>query len=111
MRLLIINPNISQNVTSLIEAEAKRTAAAQTQIIMATARSGVAYIETRFEALLGGHAAAIIAGEQSGNYDALLIAAFGDPGLSALKEVLDVPVVGMTESALMTAAQIGRAHV
>ncbi|HBZ3706930.1 TPA: Asp/Glu/hydantoin racemase, partial [Klebsiella quasipneumoniae] len=56
MRLLIINPNISQNVTSLIEAEAKRTAAAQTQIIMATARSGVAYIETRFEALLGGHA-------------------------------------------------------
>lgn len=108
MRLLIINPNISQNVTSLIEAEAKRTAAAQTQIIMATARSGVAYIETRFEALLGGHAAAIIAGEQSGNYDALLIAAFGDPGLSALKEVLDVPVVGMTESALMTAAQLGQ---
>ncbi|HBZ3706478.1 TPA: Asp/Glu/hydantoin racemase, partial [Klebsiella quasipneumoniae] len=37
-----------------------------------------------------------------------LIAAFGDPGLSALKEVLDVPVVGMTESALMTAAQLGQ---
>lgn len=108
MRLLIINPNISHSVTDLIEAEARRTAAPDTQILMATAESGVAYIETRFEALLGGHAAAIIAGQQLGNYDALMVAAFGDPGLPALKEALDVPVVGMTEAALMTAAQLGQ---
>ncbi|WP_416262277.1 aspartate/glutamate racemase family protein [Gibbsiella quercinecans] len=107
MRLLIINPNISQSVTALIETEARRTAAADTQIIMATAQRGVAYIETRFEAMLGGHAAATIAGQQIGSYDALLVAAFGDPGLLPLREVLDVPVVGMTESALMTAAQLG----
>ncbi len=108
MRLLIINPNISHSVTDLIEAEAHRTAAADTQIQMATAASGVAYIETRFEALLGAHAAAVIAGERLGSYDAVLVAAFGDPGLLALKEVLDVPVVGMTEAALMTAAQLGQ---
>lgn len=108
MRLLIINPNISQSVTDLIEVEARRTAAAQTQIQMATAASGVAYIETRFEALLGAHAASVIAGERLGSYDAVLVAAFGDPGLLALKEVLDVPVVGMTEAALMTAAQLGQ---
>ncbi len=108
MRLLIINPNISLSVTELIEAEARRTAAADTQILMATAPSGVAYIETRFEALLGGHAAAVIAGEQLGNYDAVVVAAFGDPGLLALREVLEVPVVGLTEAALMTAAQLGQ---
>ncbi|WP_286917476.1 MULTISPECIES: aspartate/glutamate racemase family protein [Pseudomonas] len=108
MRLLIINPNISHSVTDLIEAEAHRTAAADTQIQMATAASGVAYIETRFEALLGAHAATVIAGERLGSYDAVLVAAFGDPGLLALKEVLDVPVVGMTEAALMTAAQLGQ---
>ncbi|MBD8680627.1 aspartate/glutamate racemase family protein [Pseudomonas sp. CFBP 13719] len=108
MRLLIINPNISHSVTDLIEAEAHRTAAADTQIQMATAASGVAYIETRFEALLGAHATALIAGERLGSYDAVLVAAFGDPGLLALKEVLDVPVVGMTEAALMTAAQLGQ---
>lgn len=107
MRLLIVNPNISQSVTTLIEAEARRTAAVETQIIMATAQSGVAYIETRFEALLGASAVTHIAGEQLGHYDALLVAAFGDPGLLALREVLDLPVVGMTESALMTAAQLG----
>lgn len=108
MRLLIINPNISRGVTDLIEAEARRAAAPDTRIEMATARSGVAYIETRFEAMLGAHAAATLAGERLGHYDALLIAAFGDPGLMALKEVLDVPVTGMTEAALMTAAQLGQ---
>lgn len=108
MRLLIVNPNISQSVTDLIEAEARRTASAQTQITMATASAGVAYIETRFEALLGGHAVACIAGEQAGTYDALIVAAFGDPGLAALKEVLDVPVVGMTEAALMSACLLGQ---
>ncbi|WP_027351814.1 aspartate/glutamate racemase family protein [Halotalea alkalilenta] len=108
MKLLIINPNISQSVTDLIEAEARRVAAADTLIEMATARSGVAYIETRFEALLGAHAAATLAGERVGHYDAVLIAAFGDPGLPALKEALEVPVVGMTEASLMTAAQLGQ---
>lgn len=108
MKLLIVNPNISQSVTDLIEAEARRVASPDSQITMATARAGVAYIETRFEALLGAHAVANIAGERLGDYDALLIAAFGDPGLLALKEALDVPVVGMTEAALMTAAQLGQ---
>ncbi|KAF7599892.1 MAG: Asp/Glu/hydantoin racemase [Candidatus Dactylopiibacterium carminicum] len=108
MRLLIINPNISQSVTELIEAEARRTAAAGTEITMATAAAGVAYIETRFEALLGAHAAACIAGERAGSYDALIVAAFGDPGLAALKEALPVPVVGMTEAALMSACLLGQ---
>jgi len=108
MKLLIVNPNISRSVTDLIEAEARRVAAPDTVITMATAAAGVAYIETRFEALLGAHAVATIAGERLGEYDALLVAAFGDPGLQALKEALDVPVVGMTEAALMTAAQLGQ---
>ncbi|MBB2930554.1 aspartate/glutamate racemase family protein [Paraburkholderia silvatlantica] len=108
MNLLIVNPNITPGVTTLIEAEACRVAHADTHIEMATAASGVAYIETRFEALLGAYAAATIAGERYGRYDALMVAAFGDPGLLELREVLDVPVVGMTEAALMTAGQMGQ---
>lgn len=108
MKLLIVNPNISTSVTDLIEAEARRVASDDTHIEMATAASGVAYIETRFEALLGAHAVAAIAGERIGQYDALLVAAFGDPALLELREVLDVPVVGMTDAALMTAAQLGQ---
>lgn len=108
MQLLIVNPNISTSVTDLIKAEARRTAAADTQITMATAPFGVAYIETRFEALIAGYATSIVAAERAGAYDALVVAAFGDPGITALREALDVPVVGMTEAALMTACLLGQ---
>lgn len=108
MQLLIVNPNTSTSVTDLIEAEARRVAAPSTEITMATAPFGVAYIETRFEALIAGYATAIVAAEQRGHYDALVVAAFGDPGITALREALDVPVVGMTEAALMSACLLGQ---
>lgn len=108
MRLLLINPNISTSVTALIEAEARRSAAAATVITMRTAAFGVAYIETRFEAMIGAYAVAQLAGEHAGSYDAVVIAAFGDPGLGALREVLDVPVLGLTESALASACLLGQ---
>ncbi|MGJ7538502.1 MULTISPECIES: aspartate/glutamate racemase family protein [unclassified Variovorax] len=107
MRLLIINPNISESVTALIETEARRAASPGTQITMQTAALGVAYIETRFEALIGAYATAQLAAEHHAGHDAVIVAAFGDPGLAALREVLAVPVLGLTESALATACLLG----
>jgi len=108
MRLLLINPNISDSVTALIEAEARRSARPDTVLTAVTAPFGVAYIETRFEALIGAHAVAELAGTHAAGHDAVVIAAFGDPGLMALREVLPMPVVGLTEAALMSACQLGR---
>ena len=107
MRLLILNPNISTSVTDLIEAEARRSASAGTDITMCTAAFGVAYIETRFEALIGAYATAQLAAEHHTGHDAVIVAAFGDPGLTALREVLPVPVLGLTESALASACLLG----
>jgi Asp/Glu/hydantoin racemase len=107
MKLLIINPNISQSVTDLIAAEAARTAAPGTQITTLTAPSGVAYIETRFEALLGAWSVANLAAEHHEGHDALIIAAFGDPGLMAMQEVLPCPVVGLTQASLASASLLG----
>ena len=107
MRLLIINPNISESVSELILAEAQRSAAPGTELTMLTADAGVAYIETRMEALLGGHAALRLAAEHGPSHDAVIVAAFGDPGLAAIRELLPVPVLGMTESALASASLLG----
>lgn len=107
MRLLVINPNISTSVTALIEAEARRTAAATTELTMQTAPFGVAYIETRFEALIGAYATAQVAAEHAAGHDAVIVAAFGDPGLAGLREVLPMPVLGLTESALASACLLG----
>lgn len=107
MRLLLINPNISPSVSALIEAEARASAPAGTAITMLTAPFGVAYIETRFEAMIGAYATAQLAAEHHASHDAVVVAAFGDPGLAALREVLPVPVLGLTESALASACLLG----
>jgi Asp/Glu/hydantoin racemase len=74
---------------------------------MLTAPFGVAYIETRFEALIGAYATAQLAAEHHAGHDAVIIAAFGDPGLGGLREALPVPVLGLTESALASACLLG----
>jgi len=108
MRLLLINPNISDSVSELIRAEARRSASAGTEIEVLTAPFGVAYIETRFEAVIGAYAAAEVAAEHHERFDAVIVAAFGDPGLAGLREALPCPVVGLTEAALASACLLGQ---
>ena len=108
MRLLLINPNVTESVTELIASEARRSASADTHITALTAPFGVAYIETRFEAIIGAYAAATLAAEHCAAHDAIVVAAFGDPGLAGLREALEIPVLGLTESALMSACMLGQ---
>jgi len=108
MRLFVVNPNISESVSELIGDEAKRVASPGTEITMATAPFGVAYIETRFEALIGAYAASQVIAEHAPGHDAVVVAAFGDPGVPGLREALDIPVVGITEAALMSACLLGK---
>ncbi|OSZ74866.1 aspartate/glutamate racemase family protein [Hydrogenophaga sp. IBVHS1] len=106
-RILLINPNISQSVSDLIRVEAERSASPDTQIEVLTAPFGVAYIETRFEAMIGAFATAELVAQHHERFDAVVVAAFGDPGLPALREVLDCPVTGLTEAALASACLLG----
>ena len=106
-RLLLINPNISDSVSDLIRAEAERSASPGTQIEVVTAAFGVAYIETRFEAMIGAYAVAQLAAEHHADFDAVIVAAFGDPGLGGLREALPCPVTGLTEAALASACLLG----
>ena len=121
MKLLVINPNISDDVTALIEAEALRSASEGTELVLRTAGHGVEYIETRFEALIAAGAVAELIAEythddgtpasdaRSGSaVDGVVVAAFGDPGMPALKELVDIPVVGITDAALCAAALQGQ---
>lgn len=107
MKLLLINPNISESVSALIHSEAGRSASPGTELEVLTAPFGVAYIETRFESLLGAYAAAQLAAEHHRRFDAVVVAAFGDPGLGGLREALPIPVTGLTEAALASAHLLG----
>jgi allantoin racemase len=107
MRILVVNPNISESVTALIRDEALRAALPGTTITTVTASIGVAYIETPAEAVIGAYAALTMIAEHHAGHDAAVIAAFGDPGVAAAKEIFPLPVIGLTEAALAKAFLLG----
>src|SRR5690606_9833240 len=107
MNILLVNPNISESVTQLIESEAKRAASPTTQVFTKTVQTGVAYIETPGEAVVAAYASFELLAQCHQEYDGIVIAAFGDPGVSQAKEVFPVPVIGLTEAALASAFLLG----
>jgi Asp/Glu/hydantoin racemase len=42
------------------------------------------------------------------NVDGIIVGAFGDPGLAALREQINLPVVGIAEASMLEAAEGGR---
>nr|WP_243874904.1 aspartate/glutamate racemase family protein [Arthrobacter woluwensis] len=59
------------------------------------------------ESLLAAGAVAEVIAQHAGSVDGVLVAAFGDPGMPALKELAQVPVIGITEAALCAASLQG----
>jgi Asp/Glu/hydantoin racemase len=102
MRILLVNPNISVSITERLATVAHEAAAPGTQITALTAPRGVPYISCRAEAQLAGAVVLELLAEHGSGHDAALIAAFGDPGLWAARELFDLPVVGMAEAAMHT---------
>ena len=108
MKILLVNPNITEAVTEVMAAEARRSASPGVKIDAATAAFGAQYIETRVEAAIASHALLDVLAERAQGHDAAIVSAFGDPGLAAAKEMLDIPVVGLSEAALHTAYTLGQ---
>jgi allantoin racemase len=108
MRILLLNPNTSQDVTDLLASAGRGVASPGTELVPLTAPRGVPYIATRAEAQIGGAIALELLAEHQHDVDAAIIAAFGDPGLFGARELFDIPIVGMAESAMLTACMLGR---
>lgn len=108
MRILVLNPNTSAGITARLMAAATEAAAPGTELVPLTASRGVPYIATRAEAQIGGAIALEMLAEHHGQFDAAIIAAFGDPGLMGARELFDLPVVGMAEAAMLSACMLGR---
>jgi allantoin racemase len=107
MKVLLLNPNTRSDITELMRTVGQRAAAPGTSLIPLTAPRGVPYISTRAEAQIGGAVALEMLAEQHSQVDAAIIAAFGDPGLFAARELFDIPVVGLAEAAMLTACMAG----
>lgn len=107
MRLLVVNANTSEIVTEKVAAQARASASPGTEVVAVTGRFGAHVIGTRTEQAIGEHSTVALVAEHATGCDAVVIAVSYDTGLRAARELLPVPVVGMTEAGLLTACMLG----
>ncbi|MBN8535225.1 MAG: aspartate/glutamate racemase family protein [Rhizobiales bacterium] len=106
MRILLINPNTTPAITALVSQALRDFLPPESEVIEATGRFGSAYITSRASYAIGGHAALdALACHANIPLDAVMLACFGDPALSALREISAVPVIGMAEAACLLATK------
>lgn len=109
IRLALVNPNTNAQTTAAMLAIGRAAASEDAVIEGFTASFGVPVITN--EAALAVAADAVLAlatmlREQ--DFDGVIIAAFGDPCLSALRGELDCPVTGIAEAGMGQASAGGR---
>jgi allantoin racemase len=106
-RILLVNPNISELVTKILAREARAVAGRRAQIRAVSPSFGSASIECAAEAAIAAHGVLETIAAHP-DCDAAIIAAFGDPGLEAAREIACMPVFGLGESGLRAAVGHGR---
>ena len=107
MRILVLNSNTSELVTEKVAAAARAAASPGTEIVTVTGTFGARVIGTRAEHAIAEHSTIALVSRHAAGCDAAVIAVSYDTGLRGARELLDIPVVGMTEAGLLTACMLG----
>ena len=107
MKILLINPNTTASMTVAIGAAGQAAARAGTEVLAVQPTFGPVSIEGHYdEAIAAAGVAERVRTLAAAGADAVVIACFGDPGLDAAREALDVPVLGIAEAAFHIAAML-----
>jgi Asp/Glu/hydantoin racemase len=107
-KVLLINPNTSASVTDRLAPVLAAELGPTHRVVAATARFGADYIASEASYCIAGHAALDAFAAFGEGADGVLIGCFGDPGVWALRECFDGPVIGLAEAAMREAATHGR---
>ena len=110
MRILIVNVNTTESMTEGIGAQARKVAAAGTEIVALTPRFGAESVEGNFESYLAAVGVMDAVMRYDAPFDAVIQAGYGEHGREGLQELLDVPVVDITEAAASTAMFLGHKY-
>jgi allantoin racemase len=110
MRILVVNVNTTESMTEAIADQARRTALPGTEVVGLTPTFGAESVEGNLESYLAAVAVMDRVLAYDGPYDAVIQAGYGEHGREGLQELLDVPVVDITEAAASTAMYLGHRY-
>ncbi|WP_018155749.1 aspartate/glutamate racemase family protein [Demetria terragena] len=107
MRILVVNVNTTESMTEAIANSARSIAASGTEIVGLTPRFGAESCEGNLESYLAAVGVMDVVTRYAEPYDAVIQAGYGEHGREGLQEILEVPVVDITEAAASTALYLG----
>ncbi|WP_431907561.1 aspartate/glutamate racemase family protein [Amycolatopsis thermoflava] len=107
MRVLVVNCNTSNGMTAAITAIARDAAAPGTTVIGAQPSWGPASAEGYYESFISAAAVLDLLASTAEVFDAVVMAGFGEHGREGARQLLDVPVVDITEAAAQLACLLG----
>ena len=106
MKLLLVNPNMTQAVTDAVLAAARMQAQPGTELVAVTGDFGPQVIGSRAENALAQHGVLELVARHADGCDAVVLGVSLDTALWACRELLAIPVVGMTEAGLLCGATV-----
>ena len=110
MRVLVVNVNTTESMTDSIAATARSVASPGTEIVGLTPLFGAESVEGNYESYLAAVAVMETVRRYKEPFDAVIQAGYGEHGREGLQELLEVPVVDITEAAASTAQFLGHRY-
>ncbi|MFJ2258278.1 aspartate/glutamate racemase family protein [Streptomyces sp. NPDC087844] len=110
MRIVVTNCNTTQGMTEEIVRGARAAAAPGTTVLGLTPAWGPESAEGWLDSYLSAAAVLDTLRRYEGPYDAVVMAGFGEHGREGVRELVDVPVVDITEAAAHLACLLGRRY-
>ena len=109
MKILLVNPNTSDLVLGYMMGSAKRAALETTEVAGIRSPGGTSSIDSSYGDYMSAPHMIEAVRQYVGaeNPDAVVLAGFGNVGIFALKEILDIPVVSISESSMALACLLG----
>lgn len=110
MRILTVNVNTTSSMTDSIAASARRAAEPGVEIVGLTPRFGAPSCEGNMESYLAAVGVMDAVLQYKEPFDAVIQAGFGEHGREGLQELLEQPVIDITEAAASMATFVGRTY-
>jgi allantoin racemase len=107
MHIIVVNPNTSAWMTDDMAKAAKAYANPGTRITGVTPPWGTPGIYGNFEGFLSAAAVMEAVSTFPEPFDAVVMAGFGEPGREGVRELLNVPVMDITECSALLACTLG----
>jgi allantoin racemase len=108
MKILVINPNTSDSMTEHLRHALAPIKRPDTELEVVSPEHGPITVECEYdEVYASANMLPLVKRANLEGFDAIIIACFSDPGITAAREISAIPVVGIQEATLHVACMLG----